>query len=183
MLRFPLQFRILAGALLALLALGGCVRRRMTIVSNPPGALVYVDNQQIGTTPVSTNFTYYGTRNVMLVKDGYETLTVKHNFEAPWYQVPPLDFVSENITPQEERDERTLDFTLVPQQMLPVDQIWRNAENLRRSAQQGYVVPLPAGPVVAPPAAGPVMGPEVLPAPPPALNGPVGDAGRRNPWG
>ena len=26
----------------------GCVRRRLTVRSNPPGALVYVDNQQIG---------------------------------------------------------------------------------------------------------------------------------------
>ena len=33
----------------------GCVRRRMTIRSDPPGALVYVDDQQIGATPISTD--------------------------------------------------------------------------------------------------------------------------------
>jgi hypothetical protein len=43
-----------AVGLLTLLAVAGCVQRRMTIRSNPPGALVYVDDYQIGTTPVST---------------------------------------------------------------------------------------------------------------------------------
>ena len=34
--------------------LPGCVRRRMTVRSNPPGAVVFVDDQEIGTTPAST---------------------------------------------------------------------------------------------------------------------------------
>ena len=55
----------------------GCVQRRMTIRSNPPGALVYVDDYQVGTTPVSTDFVYYGTRKIRLIKDGYDTLTVQ----------------------------------------------------------------------------------------------------------
>ena len=49
-------------AVLVCLAALGCVQRRMTIRSNPPGALVYVDDYQVGTTPVSTDFGYYGTR-------------------------------------------------------------------------------------------------------------------------
>jgi hypothetical protein len=164
-------------AALCLCAACGCVRRRMTIVSNPPGAAVYVDNQQIGTTPVSTGFTYYGTRNVTLVLDGYETQTVKHTFHTPWYEVPPLDFASENLWPWEIRDERLLDFTLVPQQMLPADAIWRAGENLRSSAQQGYVAPLPTGsaPIYAAP---PAASSEPLPLPSP----PVSDAGRSGPW-
>ena len=30
-----------------------CVQRRFTIRSNPPGARVYVDDYEVGTTPVS----------------------------------------------------------------------------------------------------------------------------------
>ena len=71
---------ILAIILAAILVAPGCVQRRMTIRSNPPGALVYVDDYELGTTPVSHDFVYYGTRNIKLVKDGYETLTVR--FEA-----------------------------------------------------------------------------------------------------
>ena len=64
----------------------GCVERRMTVRSNPPGALLYVDDYEIGATPVSVNFTYYGTRKIRLVKDGYETLTVMQSIPPPWYE-------------------------------------------------------------------------------------------------
>src|SRR5688500_13325108 len=82
---------------LALVCLGsaGCVQRRRTIRSNPPGALVYVDNHEIGVTPVATDFIYYGTRQIRLVKDGYETLTVLQGVPAPWYQYFPIDFFAE----------------------------------------------------------------------------------------
>ena len=32
----------------------------MTIRSNPPGAMFYVDDYEIGITPISTSFIYYG---------------------------------------------------------------------------------------------------------------------------
>jgi hypothetical protein len=120
----------------------GCVRRRLTIRSNPPGALVFIDDQEIGFTPVSTAYTYYGTRKIQLIKDGYETLTVKQRFRTPWYEVPPLDFVSENLWPREVRDERELDFQLVPQQIVPTEKLLERAESLRGNAQRGYVTPL-----------------------------------------
>src|SRR5690349_11442482 len=108
---------LLAGMLLfCLLSQSGCVRRRMTVRSNPPGAKVYVDDQKIGTTPVSTYFTYYAGRKVTLVKDGYRTETVYQNINAPWYQYPGIDFVTENLYPWEIRDERVLEFQLVPEE-------------------------------------------------------------------
>ena len=61
--------------------------------------MVFVDNQQIGTTPCSVDFTYYGTREIRLVKPGFETLTVNQPIPTPWYQIPPIDFVSENLVP------------------------------------------------------------------------------------
>ena len=67
---------------------GGCVERQMTIRSDPPGALVYVDGYEIGITPVITPFTYYGQRKIRLVKDGYETLTVIQPVPPPWYEFP-----------------------------------------------------------------------------------------------
>ena len=70
----------------------------MMIRTNPPGALVYVDDYEIGTTPISTGFVYSGTRKIRLVKDGYETLTVMQPVPPPWYQIPPLDFITENLT-------------------------------------------------------------------------------------
>src|SRR5262245_62187583 len=80
-------------ALAVLMFAPGCVRRRLMVRSNPPGAMVYVDNQPIGTTPCATSFVYYGTREIKLVKPGFETLTVKQPIPAPWYQYPGIDFV------------------------------------------------------------------------------------------
>jgi hypothetical protein len=133
------------GLLLLALAVSstGCVQRRMTIRTNPPGALVYVDNYEIGTTPVSTDFIYYGTRQIRLVKDGYETLVIDQPIRAPWYQWFPLDFVSENLIPAEIRDERTFSFQLQPQRMEPPENVLERANQLRQSgaAQAAYVAP------------------------------------------
>jgi len=105
----------------------------MTIRSNPPGALVYVDDYQIGATPVTTDFTYYGTRKIRLVKDGYETLTIMQPIPAPWYQFPPADFITENFVPGEIRDQRMLDYQLKPQMIVPTDQLLSRAEGLRHN--------------------------------------------------
>ncbi|MGD0900713.1 MAG: PEGA domain-containing protein [Thermoguttaceae bacterium] len=110
----------------------GCVERQMTIRSDPPGALAYVDDHEIGITPITTPFLYYGERKIRLVKDGYETLTVMQNVSPPWYEIPPADFVSENMVPGKLRDQRTYDFRLQPQAVVPTDQLLNRAESLRR---------------------------------------------------
>lgn len=129
--------------LLTMMTLGGCVRRRMTVRSQPPGAMVYIDDQQIGTTPVSTDFVYYGTRKIKLVKDQFETMQTYHTIAPPWYQIPPFDFVTENLIGREIRDERAVDFTLVPQRIVPPQELLGRADNLRQSSQMGFAVPLP----------------------------------------
>jgi len=123
----------------------------MTIRTNPPGALVYIDDYYIGTTPVSTDFIYYGKRKIRLVKDGYEILTVpKYDISAPWYEVFPLEFVSENVVPWEIRDERLLDFQLAPQVMVPQDQLLGRAEQLRSQSQLSAGVVSVPGSVIVP---------------------------------
>lgn len=161
--------QLVLAALIVSLISGGCMRRRMTVRSNPPGALVYVDKQEIGVTPVSTPFTYYGTREIQLVKGGYETIKVDQQIRTPWYEYPPLDFVTENLWPFEVRDERVLDFQLVPQQVIPDSQLIQRAEQLRGSAAQGYVVPLPDRPANA-------IGSIPAPVPPSPLGEAAGDA-------
>ncbi len=161
---------LLIGALLV--PATGCVRRRLNVRSNPPGALVYVDNQQIGTTPCSVDFTYYGTREIRLVKAGYETLTVNQPIPMPWYQVPPLDFFSENLTPAKIRDNRTVTFDMAPQIIVPTEQLIDRANQLRQETLQYPVSPaganLPVGqPTVVPPRIGsPPPGAPVFGAPP-----------------
>ena len=155
----------------------GCVQRRMTIRSNPPGALVYVDDYQLGTTPVSHDFVYYGTRKIRLVKDGYETLTVRQPFPVPWYEIFPLDFVTENLIPWEVRDERVVELAMQPAASTPAELVVSRAEQVRLAAgslppvaPQAVVQPVPvAQPVLAPPPSLPPIqqyAPQPLPAPP-----------------
>lgn len=140
----------------------------MTVRSNPPGALVYVDNVEIGTTPCPVEFTYYGTREIRLVKDGYETLTVNQPLPTPWYEIPPLDLVSETMWPYEIRDERNVSYDLSPQMMVPTEQLLARAEQLRQSTQGGVVLPTtsldPAGPIL-PGAETLPLGGETVPSP------------------
>jgi hypothetical protein len=159
----------------------GCVQRRLTIRSNPPGALVMIDNHNIGITPCSTDYTYYGKRNIQLIRDGYETLNDSRWILPPWYEIPPIDFVSENAIPYELRDERIIDYQLMPQKVVPTQQLLGRAENLRQTTHLESVAPaasprpfsglFPASPA-APPAAAPGTWPlpvptQTLPAPPP----------------
>lgn len=143
--------RYLLLILLLVPALFGCVRRRLTVRSNPPGALVLIDGQEIGRTPVATPFTYYGTRNFRLMKDGYETVSLNQKFSAPWYQIPGIDFVSENLIAKEIRDERVVDFELVPKANVSMDDVLTRAEQLRAEVQPvpsaGVFDGAPAGPM------------------------------------
>jgi hypothetical protein len=145
---------LLAAALLP----AGCVQRRLTIRSNPPGALVYVDNYEIGTTPVSTDFIYYGTREIRLVRDGYQTLTIPQPIPPPWYQFYGVDFFAENVIPWEIRDQRVLDFQLVPQVIVPTDELLGRANALRQGMGIEGLAPV-SSPLPAP------TGPEIVPLP------------------
>ena len=140
-----MHHRLLVCLLLFAVASPACVRRRMTVRSNPPGATVYVDDQEIGATPVSTSFTYYGTRKIQLVKDGFETQTVKHKISTPWYQIPPFDFITENVLVHEIRDERIIDVELEPQRVVTPQELLSRAEQLRQQSQTESQAAQPAG--------------------------------------
>jgi len=156
----------------------GCVERRLLIRTNPPGAMAYVDDYRVGLTPIGTSFTYYGTRKIRLVKDGYHPLTVYERINPPWYEVPPFDFFAENILRREIRDTRVLEYQLTPQPVSPPQQLLERAESLRSRATAQP--PLPAvGPSDVAPAAGPSpdglgMYPQyqIIPNPPPPLSVP-----------
>lgn len=127
---------------LLVVACGGCVRRRLTVRTNPPGALVYVDRQLIGPSPASTSFVYWGTRHIEVVGDGYRTEKVLRTFHPPWYQIPPLDFVSETLWPWEIRAQRVVDVTMVPENAVPPEELLAHADELRTQTAAGIAVPL-----------------------------------------
>lgn len=119
----------------------GCIQRRLTVRSNPPGALVYIDDIEVGTTPVSVPFTYYGTRTIRLEKDRYKTVEVQQKINAPWYQIPPLDLFAEILTPKEIRDEREVKIDMQPLEPTNETEVLGRANQIRQNAQNGFAVP------------------------------------------
>jgi len=133
------MFSRLSFILIAMLTLTqtGCVHRRVTINSYPQGALVKVDGKDIGYTPASFDFTWYGTREVQLLKDGFETHTEQIDVNAPWYQKFPLDFVSDNFLGHHVTDHRQFSFQLQPKRVDMSSDVMQRAGALRSEAMHG----------------------------------------------
>lgn len=113
----------------------GCVERRFVVESNPPGAMVYVNNEPYGPTPVDIPFLYYGDYDIQLVKDGYQTKNVKQKVSAPWYEYPGIDFISEVVVPFQFTDIRPLFYELEPIQPPNLDQLKIDADELRQRSK------------------------------------------------
>jgi hypothetical protein len=129
-------------ALLLLLPLAlatGCVgvRRELTVESEPAGALVYINGEEVGRTPLVHPFLYYGTMDVKLRKDGYETLEDAPRVWAPFWQVPPLDLFAEAFSLT---DRHRLSYELTPrrQDVSPGELVQRGTE-LRGQLQSSAV--------------------------------------------
>ncbi len=111
----------------------GCqsVQRRITVRSVPEGALVMVDGKEVGYTPASVDFTYYGTREITLVKDGYETLTTLQTIKKPFYQYPGVEFVSDNFLPVTVTNRHDVTYNLRPAVPAPTGDLIDRADGLR----------------------------------------------------
>jgi len=125
----------IALALVAAAGLGGCLEREMIISSQPPGALVWVSDVEVGRTPVTFPFTWYGDYDIILRLDGYQTLKTHAQISPPPQEVPPLDFFCE-IAPWTFRDRRWLDYKLEPYRAPGDDELIQRAESLRQENLQ-----------------------------------------------
>ncbi len=108
--------RVVAVSLAAVmvLAIVGCVERTISITTTPEGAMVYLNDEEVGRTPVSKNFTWYGDYDVTIRKEGYKPLKTHTKVIEPWYQIPPIDFFAECLFPATIRDHRHFDYALEP---------------------------------------------------------------------
>src|ERR1700678_4001382 len=111
--------------------LGGCVERKMTIVTDPPGAKVTINGQDKGFSPVIHSFTYYGKYRIELQKDGYQTRIIEDRVPAPFYEYPPLDILVENVNPFIIYDKHKLEYTLDPLPRPNLDELLQRADELR----------------------------------------------------
>ena len=85
----------------------------MTVRTDPPESLLYLNGVEVGRTPYRRNFIFYGTYDVQVRKEGYETVKGKGPVIAPWWQWPPFDLVAD-LLPVRLHDSHLLTFTLLP---------------------------------------------------------------------
>lgn len=87
--------RTTTGALLgAACALGGCLERRLHITSDPPGALVHLNDAEVGRTPCQVDFEFYGVYDVRLELEGFEPLMTSAEAKVPAHELPVVDLAA-----------------------------------------------------------------------------------------
>ncbi len=124
-----LRLTLLLAGILLLLGQVGCVRRTITITSTPPGALVYLNDEEVGRTPVEVDFLYYGEYDVRLVHDGHDPLVTSAHANAPWWDTIGLDLIAEAV-PGEPHARIEWHFELQPESPDPAGMLDR-AQALR----------------------------------------------------
>jgi hypothetical protein len=121
---------LFAGLIMSLL-LGGCVERRLTINTEPQGAIVVLNDEEIGISPVMVSFEWYGDYNVRISKEGFETLKTHRKLKSPWYDYFPFDFFAQIVNPKRIVDSYQWSFTLAPQTEPNREELIRDAQKLK----------------------------------------------------
>jgi PEGA domain-containing protein len=80
-----------------LLSTTGCIQRRIRVTSEPPGAIVWLNDTEIGRTPTEAEFTFYGSYDVRLELDGYEPIHQAQYTRAPFHEYPGPDLIAEAL--------------------------------------------------------------------------------------
>jgi hypothetical protein len=96
------------------MAISGCVQRLLKIESEPPGATVILDGKPAGATPLEVSFTWYGDREIILEKAGHESVRVIEPVPTPWWQIFPLDFITDVLLPIPITDKHEFHYVLKP---------------------------------------------------------------------
>jgi hypothetical protein len=128
-------FAVLAISLLVLTILAGCVERKLTINTKPQGALVALNDEEIGESPVTVNFNWYGDYGIRISKEGYETLNTHRELKGPWYDHFPFDFFAQIVNPNRIVDSYEWTFELSQKQQISRDELIQNAQELKKQLQ------------------------------------------------
>ncbi len=126
-LSVPMVVSVIAAVILA-----GCVERRLTINTQPQGALVTLNDEEIGTSPVTVSFEWYGDYNVAIHKEGYQTLKTHRKLKGPWYDTLPFDFFAQILNPNRIVDSYEWTFELAPKKEPTREELIGDAEELKK---------------------------------------------------
>ncbi len=118
-------------------ACAGCVRKTFAVRTDPPGAVVYVDGEEIGRSPIhNVPWFFDGTREITVAKAGYLTERRIVKMRASWFSWFPLDIISELIVPWDIHDRRYYYFALKPVDPTDGAALLRHATETRLIARE-----------------------------------------------
>lgn len=126
-----------AAGLLAAACIGGCTKKTLTIDSEPQGALVEINAHEVGRTPVTVPFTWYGHYEIVLRKEGYQTKVVRQQVSAPPHQWLGVDLVTEVLLPVQFTDEQQFTYTLDPLAPVSREALIQRGEAVQQQALRG----------------------------------------------
>jgi len=117
--------------------LPGCLERTITITSEPPDAIVWLNDVEVGRTPLKTGFTFYGDYDVRLRKEGYEPVQTHRETDTPIYEFAPIDLAA-TAWPGRIKTDLVWHFDLVPSPEPKADEpgLTQRAKELRESVAQ-----------------------------------------------
>jgi hypothetical protein len=139
------------------------VRRTITITSEPPGALCWLNGREVGRTPVTVDFLFYGTYDVQLTRDGFEPLLTQGKADPPWWDNIPIDLAAEAV-PGEPRADQRWHYVMQPREEDRPALIDRAQLLREKLLTEAPGPPATSAPAATAPATEPVSAPEPSPA-------------------
>ena len=127
--------RLLLGLLILICVTSGCVERKLTIRTTPENAMVTLNDEEIGASPVTVSFQWYADYHVRVTKAGYTTLETHEKLKAPWYDYFPFDFFAQVLYPKRIVDEHEWSFDLTPLEPADRDTVIQQAQALQLEMQ------------------------------------------------
>jgi hypothetical protein len=127
---------IFALAITGLILTGGCVERKLTIVTDPSDAVVWLNDEEVGRTPVTVNFKWYGDYRVRIEKSGYAILNTHQAMKRPLHDVFPFDFFAECVWPGRIVDTYTWNYQLATYQPAKTSELIESANAAKASFKQ-----------------------------------------------
>lgn len=112
---------------LSLIGLTGCVERTLTVRTQPEDAVIYLNDEEIGTSPTTVSFQWYGDYNIRITKEGYQTLKTHQELKAPLHDFFPFDFFAQVLWPGQIKDNYEWTFDLEPLKPTDRDQLIEHA--------------------------------------------------------
>ncbi len=123
-------------------ALTGCVERLIAITTEPAGAMVWLNDEEVGATPVTVPLTWHGHYEAVVRKKGFQTLKTSRRTPVPFYQWPGIDFFSEVLLPARLTDRHKWHFPLEPSRTADRDALIQRAAALRGEALDHNRLPM-----------------------------------------